>query len=235
MYANVPSKIILHGGTHNLQAPPFDFIQQCYLPILKKMGVQCEANLEIVGFYPAGGGKVVFHIEPIKELVPLSLTLRGKHKRSYAEAWFAHMPVNIAKRELTVMSQELALNEDNLFLREITKAACAGNALTFTMQHGELIEIITSICIRGMAAEKVATEACLEAKRYLKSKAVVGAHLADQILIPMALSGKGKFTTLNPSQHTLTNIEVIKQFLNTEIVCHELEDDLWQLEIINNN
>jgi RNA 3'-terminal phosphate cyclase (ATP) len=65
----------------------------------------------------------------------------------------------------------------------------------------------------------------------LKSEAPVGRFLADQLLIPMALAGGGKFRTLAPSNHTRTNIEVVKMFLDVNVKCEEKEKDLWEIEI----
>lgn len=50
-----PSTLTLEGGTHNPHAPPFDFLQKTFLPILNKMGSKVSAKLERPGFYPAGG------------------------------------------------------------------------------------------------------------------------------------------------------------------------------------
>ena len=45
----------------------------------------------------------------------------------------------------------------------------------------------------------------------------VGEHLADQLLIPLALAGGGSFATAPLTLHTKTNIEIIKKFLNVDI------------------
>jgi RNA 3'-terminal phosphate cyclase (ATP) len=47
----------------------------------------------------------------------------------------------------------------------------------------------------------VAKRAVDAARSYLASEAVVGQHLADQILLPMALAGGGKFLTMPVTQH----------------------------------
>jgi RNA 3'-terminal phosphate cyclase (ATP) len=50
----------------------------------------------------------------------------------------------------------------------------------------------------------------------------VGEHLADQLLVPMALAGAGAFVSLPPTQHALTNAEVIRKFLDVRIeITHE--------------
>ena len=61
-------------------------------------------------------------------------------------------------------------------------------------------------------------------KRYLEAGAPVGEHLADQLLIPLALAGGGSYTTVTPTPHTTTNIEVVKKFLPVEITTTQLTE-----------
>ncbi|WP_428253033.1 RNA 3'-terminal phosphate cyclase [Gynuella sp.] len=63
-----------------------------------------------------------------------------------------------------------------------------------------------------ISAEKVAGKLCRRIKAYLQGAAPVGPHLADQLLLPLAIAG-GAFITAKPTQHTLTNMETINNFL----------------------
>ena len=56
-----------------------------------------------------------------------------------------------------------------------------------------------------------------EPRAYILNDVPEASHLADQQLVPMALGAGGAFRTQRPSQHTLTNIDVIKRFLDVEI------------------
>jgi RNA 3'-terminal phosphate cyclase (ATP) len=46
-------------------------------------------------------------------------------------------------------------------------------------------------------------------RAYEASGAPVGEHLADQLLLPLALAGGGEFLTMKPTLHTTTNIDTI--------------------------
>ena len=59
----------------------------------------------------------------------------------------------------------------------------------------------------------------------------VGPYLADQLLIPLILSGQGQYLTCRPTEHTQTNIKVIKQFYDKEITVSRLEEKVWQIEV----
>jgi RNA 3'-terminal phosphate cyclase (ATP) len=81
-------------------------------------------------------------------------------------------------------------------------------------------------------AERVAERAARAAKRYLAAGVPVGLHLADQLLVPLALAGGGGYVTLPPTPHTRTNIEVIQAFLPVEIRCAAIDDGgAWRIEV----
>ncbi len=80
--ADAGSELILEGGTHNPYAPPFDFLDKAFLPILNRMGPRISTKLERPGFYPAGGGKFVALIEPAKKLSQIDLLDRGHIKKN---------------------------------------------------------------------------------------------------------------------------------------------------------
>jgi RNA 3'-terminal phosphate cyclase (ATP) len=61
--------------------------------------------------------------------------------------------------------------------------------------------------------------------------APVGEHLADQLLIPLAISGGGSYLTGQPSLHTTTNIEVIKKFLDVNITVNQMSARVWKIDV----
>ena len=70
---------------------------------------------------------------------------------------------------------------------------------------------------KKLSAERVAGRAIASMKRYINSGAAVGEYLCDQLLLPLALGNGGRFTTIKPSLHTETNIDVIKEFIDCSI------------------
>jgi RNA 3'-terminal phosphate cyclase (ATP) len=112
-----------------------------------------------------------------------------------------------------------------------TNALSPGNVLTLEIESEHLTEVFTGIGERGVRAETVAERAADEARAYLATGAPVGEHLADQLLIPLALARGGSYTTGQPSLHTTTNIEVIKMFLDVRIKTEQLEGEVWKIEV----
>jgi RNA 3'-terminal phosphate cyclase (ATP) len=82
-------------------------------------------------------------------------------------------------------------------------------------EHGT--EVFTEIGIPRKPAEVVAQRLAKEVQSYLDSAMPVGHHLADQLLLPLALGAGGTFRTVNPTPHTRTNAKLIQQFLDCGI------------------
>ena len=70
-----------------------------------------------------------------------------------------------------------------------------------------------------------------EVREYLRAGVPVGPHLADQLLLPLALAGGGSFITLSPSPHARTNIQVIQAFLPREFELRQLTAMAWQVRV----
>lgn len=226
-----PSQLTLEGGTHNPLAPTFDFFAQAFLPIINRMGPTVTTRLERPGFYPAGGGKLQIHIEPAAKLAALHLDERGAIIAMKAIALIAHLPQHIAERELGVLKRELALSDDQLEITHAVSAKGPGNVVTVSITSQHIVEVLSGFGMRGVKAETVANNVAQSVKRYLRADVPVGEHLADQLLLPLALAGGGSFRTLKPSTHSMTNIHILEQFLPLRISCHENGEDDWTISI----
>ena len=78
LIADGPTNLILEGGTHNTWAPPFDFLEKAFLPLVNRMGPRVEVELEQHGFYPAGGGRYRVHIQPAEGALLRLRSLRAR-------------------------------------------------------------------------------------------------------------------------------------------------------------
>jgi RNA 3'-terminal phosphate cyclase (ATP) len=232
--ADGPSELLLEGGTHNPAAPPFDFLAGAYLPLLNRMGPSVTAALERPGFYPAGGGRMRVKVTPVRKLVPLHLLQRGKVLSQAARAIVARLPRSIAERELAVVREKLAWGEESLTVREAPDSSGPGNVLVLAVASEFVTEIFTGFGELGVSAETVAGLTVKEVREYLSSGVPVGRHLADQLLLPLALAGGGTFRTLSPTAHTLTNIEVLRLFLDLDVKVEQQDEHGWLVSIGGN-
>jgi RNA 3'-terminal phosphate cyclase (ATP) len=228
--ASGPSRLILEGGTHNTWAPPFDFLQKAFLPLIERMGPRVSARLERAGFYPAGGGRFSVEIQPAETLTPLHLTGRGQVKRRLARVIISNLPQHVAEREIRVLGSRLGWRKELLRIEPVPDPAGPGNVVLIEIECEQITEVFCAFGQRGVKAEKVAGRAADLALGYLGSDAPVGEHLADQLLLPLALAGAGSFITSAVSHHAETNIEVIKRFLDVGIYTSRTDGN-WRVEI----
>jgi RNA 3'-terminal phosphate cyclase (ATP) len=226
-----PCTLTLRGGTHNPLAPPFEFLALAFLPLLARMGTRVTATLERCGFFPAGGGEFRVRIEPAPR-TSLVLEDRGALRAMRAEAIVANLPLDIARRELAVVKAGLTLPETALSAIDDRPASGPGNVLLIVQEYEHVTEVFAGFGERGVRAEQVAQHAVDEALRFAHSEAAVGEHLADQLLLPIALSGAGSFTTLDPSGHSRTSMEVIQRFLPVRFDLERHARDLWRVEVL---
>jgi len=228
--ASKPSTLILEGGTHNPLAPPFEFLTHAFLPVLNRMGPTVTARLERPGFAPRGGGRLQVVVQPVSKLTPLELTERGALRAQHAEVILAHLPQHIAAREIAVIQQALGYTESQLEFKFANQAYGPGNVVSIIIESEHVTECFTAFGQPGLPAEKVAQQVVNEARRYLQAGVPVGSHLADQLLLLLALAGGGSFVTLKPSSHTLTNIDVIRAFVPIDIRIEEIGPDAWRIQ-----
>lgn len=223
--------ITFEGGTHNPMAPPFDFLERAFLPLLGRMGARVTATLERRGFYPIGGGRIRVLIEPCPKLSRLDLLERGAVRRRSARAIVSQLPVSIAQRELKVLGTELSIDRDHLRIVEEPRPQGPGNAVIVEVESEQVTEVFSAIGEKRVSAETVAARAAEEARRYLDAGVPVGEHLADQLLIPMALAGGGAFVTTPLSSHATTNIGVIERFLRCRFTVDRSDESRHRVDV----
>lgn len=212
------SNLTLRGGTHNPMAPSATFLKRM-APYFSGGG-QAVYALEVQrhGFYPAGGGEVRVRIAPPPDgMAAIHLMERGAPVEAWVECLHAGIPKGVACRELDVLGRALGWTPDQLRDRALRSNEGPGNALQVILQFEHITEVLTAFGEKNVSAEEVARTALRETQAYLAHRAPVGEHLADQLMIPVALAalqGKaGQYWATGMSEHTRTNAKVIEQFL----------------------
>lgn len=211
------SHVRILGGTHNNGSPPFDFLARSFLPLLARMGAHVELTLTSYGFYPRGGGEIRARIVPRQQLGALELASRGALLRGFAEAYVAAIPLHVAQRELEVIRRRLGFAQSDLLLQALPNDAGPGNAVTITLEHEHVTEVFTGFGEKGVPAEVVAERAAQGARVYLASTASVDEHLADQLLLPLALGSGGSFVARTVTPHLHSNAVVIETFTDRKV------------------
>jgi len=218
--ADGPSTVTIRGGTHNSMAPPVEFLQESFLPVLHRIGISATLELERHGFYPAGGGAVGATIQPWQARIPLDLRERGKAIGRHAEVLLANLPAHVANREAQALKHGLHWSHQEVDEREVP-ADGPGNAIIARLRHANVTAVFTAFGELRKNAERVAEECVKQVSRYAAAETPVCEHLADQLLLPLAIGAGGCFRTLKPSEHTRTNAAIIATFLGEAVTIVE--------------
>jgi RNA 3'-terminal phosphate cyclase (ATP) len=210
--ADAPSRLVLEGGTHNMLAPPFDFIERSFLPIINRMGPKVSARLVRHGFYPRGGGRIEVDIMPAL-LQPIECLTRGAQLGVGGQVVFSGLPVEIAERLLARAKRDLADWPEGAFaLRELPVDQGPGVILMLEASYANVTEIVSGFGQLGVPAERLAKTSAARMNGYVGASAFAGPYLADQLVLPFVLAQGGCFTTVKPSQHFLTAIDIAGRF-----------------------
>lgn len=223
--ANGASAVTLRGGTHVSFSPPFTYIEQIYLAMLQRMGVQASSKLNAWGWYPQGGGEVELQVSGGSQLGGIDLLERGDLLQVRGLAVVTELPSHIPQR--------MASRAENLLHEGSLKATvqplrargiAPGAAIFLTAEYEHSKAGFGALGRVGLPAEKVAEIACEELLQFHHTGAPVDVHLADQLLLPAALaSEKSQYRVAEISQHLTTNAWVIEQFGIAQVTVDEEE------------
>ncbi len=219
------------GGTHNPLAPPFDFLDRVFVPHLRAMGAGVTITLDRYGFAVGGGapgrqdwhddptphrGQLTISVEAGGALRPIELSAAGTITARRATAILARLPTHVGERELGVVRERLRFAKEDCRILELPGGGPA-NVLLLEIEREGGRELVSQFGEKGLRAEKVADRACDELDAFLRADVPVGEHLADQLLLPLAVAGGGRFRCAPLSSHAVTNIETIRRFLDLPI------------------
>jgi RNA 3'-terminal phosphate cyclase (ATP) len=235
--AGLPLRAVITGGTHNPLAPPFDFLDRVYAPHLRAMGADLTLTLDRHGFASGGtrperrgGAPDDARAHPAHgqltltigagaagtTLRPIEIVTAGPILARRATAILARLATHVGARELAVVQDRLGFAASECEVREVTASGVA-NVLLLELERAEGRELVSAFGEKAVRAELVARRACDELAAFLAAGVPVGEHLADQLLLPLAVAGGGRFRAAPLSLHATTNIETIAHFLHVAI------------------
>jgi RNA 3'-terminal phosphate cyclase (ATP) len=229
MLADEPSVLTLRGGTHNPMAPPFDFLDRVYLPLVRQLGPRIEATLVRPGFYPAGGGEFRVEVTPVKKLATLELMERGAIIEQKGKILLSQLPSHVAEREKKRILKMTGWSERRVVIETIENSLGPGNAAMLEVVSENVTELFAGFGEIRISAEAVAERTVNLYQDYMDAEVPVGEHLADQLMLPLGIaawqgSGASSFRTSNLTRHSQTHIDILQQFLKIDIEVEQVSD-----------
>lgn len=215
-----PSTLTIGGGTHVTHSPNHHFNDITWRAYLAHLGLTIDLKMERAGFYPRGGGSIIATIAPCKELRGQTLTVKPATKITGFSA-VAGLPEEIAQRQAQRATKRLRDLKLPVSIREESWQGGPGTVLGLILNTQPAPTFFFGLGARGKRAEAVADEAAEQVATYLKAEPPgVDPHSADQLVLPLALArGASRYPVAEVTQHLLTNIAVIRKFVDRDIVC----------------
>jgi len=217
-----PSRLAVTGGTHVPKAPVFEFLQKTWFPRLEQLGPRLRASLARPGFSWIGGGRIEVEIEPVPSLERFKEADPGTLEGAEARIFSHDLAEHIAEREMRVLQAGTAWAEAGLTPEAVrldpgwsqgSKPEGSGNAVIIEVRRGGWTSVFSEVGELGRRAEKVAAQTARQALRFVQAEVPVCEHLADQLVVPLALAGGGSFLTQKPSTgHLQTCLAVAELF-----------------------
>ncbi len=221
LFADTASRVgFIRGGTCVAFSPPIPYLSEVFLPTVGLMGATARLEITRAGWYPRGGGAAFGVIYPMSQpLRPLTWTKRGELKSLRIQSLYSALPTSVGTRQADRARQRLAQAgfSPSLLRVEIRQlpADSPGTCLFLIAEFETGRAGFSALGALGKSAEQVADEAVDAFFEYWHQGAPVDRHLSDQLLLFLALAeGPSTIRTTHLTLHALTNISVIKSFLD---------------------
>lgn len=219
--ASEPTEVVLQGGTHVNASPCYHFLETTWRRYVECFGLKIGMRMIRPGFYPRGGGVVEVHVQPCEKPRGLRLMERKPVTSVTGFSAVAGLPEQIAKRQARRAANRLESARLKVNFREESWEGGPGTVLALVLDTTPAPTLFFGLGARGKPAERVADEAADQALAFLhRAPAAIDLHSADQLVLPLALAeGSSEFTVQEVTLHLRTNIEVIRRFVEREIIC----------------
>lgn len=212
----------VRGGTDVKWSPPYNYFENVFLELLRRMNVDIKSELIKRGHYPKGGGKMKVTIGPSRlEDISLSNCI----KRIEGKAFVSELPEHIAERMKKQVLKEF-IELDTSISIESHESASPGTGIVIWTRGGKVLGKGV-LGEKGVPAEEVGEEAAEGLKKDIEAEIDLDPNAADQLIPYLAISDYGgSLTTRKLTGHLETNAWVVNRFLKDEIEVVEKENEI---------
>ena len=206
----------LTGGTDVKGSPTIDYLRYVVAEVYRNIGIKFSVDVIRRGYYPKGGGIVRIRVEPCRSPGTIEL-MAARSAEPRIVSVCSQLPKDVAERQ--VSSALVALEKKGVSSRNYTASletslSPGSSAIVYsTSDDGPYIGG-DSIGEIGKRAEVVGVEAAEYFLESALSHAPVDSHLADMVVLPLALAnGRSKYQTVHVTKHLQSNLEVASRIV----------------------
>ncbi|GIW80476.1 MAG: ribosomal subunit interface protein [Gemmatales bacterium] len=210
------SEVVIEGGTHVSASPCFHFLDSTWRAYLEALGLKIKLVLRRPGFYPRGGGTIEARIKPSGRLRGMQLLERQMGDRLSGISAVSGLPESIAQRQSKRALARLRNSGFRIEIEEQLWQGAPGTMLALSVETRPAPTLFFGLGARGKRAERVADEAVDQLMEFVeRTPAAVDPYSADQLVLPLVFAdGPSTFTVSEVTPHLLTNVEVIRAFVD---------------------
>jgi len=214
---------ITGGATWGKWAPPVNYIQNVFCPLVAKLGYLVNLSILKDGFYPKGGAQVKVRAKKA-QFIPLRLTDPGEVRsiRGVSVASVSLREQKVAERQRDAAEQKLVgyFKLRPYIDAKYVSTICPGSGIQLWLSCANTILGANALGERGKRAETVGEEAARNLITEYESDGAIDSYATDQVLPYLALAG-GEIKVNKITEHCKTNIWVIEKFLPVEFKIQE--------------
>ncbi|MEM3602680.1 MAG: RNA 3'-terminal phosphate cyclase, partial [Candidatus Bathyarchaeia archaeon] len=213
---------VLKGGTDVPNSPTINYMRYVFIPVLRRMGVNAIINVQKYGYYPRGMGEVILRVEPCNELKPLVLESFGTLKSINGISLCTFLAERrVAERQAAAANKNLSergYKAEIQIVNDKSNPLQKGSSLVLWAESDKGAVLgADSIGEIHKPSETIGKEAAEKLLREIESKATVDVHLADMLILYIALAkGRSAYLTRTISDHLETNIWLAETLLGVK-------------------
>ncbi len=234
-YSKEQITVNLRGGTDVNWSPSWDYFENVYIPLIKKMGVIVTSKLTSRGYYPRGGGEATVSMNPCKKLKPLNLSNEEIFTSIEGNINISNLHDNISTRIKNTIIKNLLKNNFTASIKVDKKSSLSpGVGATIWAKSKKTILGSAVIGEKRMSSEELGQSVAMNLLKEIKSGATLDVFAFDQILPFMILAnknGKSICRISNLSNHARTSMWLAKKFFNVDFKISQSKDKV-SVEII---
>ncbi len=221
MNTKKPISILCEGGTDVAWAPCWDYFKCVFLPMLQKIGINVDAQLEERGYYPRGGGRAQIKINPHQSLKALKLDFTPCYTHVNGFINISNLADHINKRmKHSVQKKLVKHNLKSNIKTNYADSLSPGVGITLFSENNRSIIGSCTVGKKGIPAEKIGSIAADMLLKEIESDSTMDIHLYDQLLPYLAYTTKCDTTSCRVrkiTNHAQTCNWLCKKFIDYKI------------------
>lgn len=230
MEAKEQVTISLCGGTDVKSSPSWDYFENIYIPLIKKMGVTVFPQLLTRGYYPRGGGEATITVYPFEKLKPLKLSSEEEFTQIEGNINISNLADNIVTKINHTIIKNLLKNNFKASISIDKKSSLSpGVGATLWARSKKTILGSSVIGEKSMSSEELGQSVTMNLLKEIQSDATLDVHAFDQILPFMVLAkknGKSICRISKFSNHASTSMWLVKKFFDVDFKITQSEDNI---------